>query len=44
MELDRLSQLSIKGYEAVVAAVHAARPKTYVHDICLRCGKTVKRT
>ena len=25
------------------AFLNSLKPKTYVHDICIRCGKTVKR-
>ena len=28
---------------AFVAALEASRPKTYVRDICVRCGKTEER-
>jgi hypothetical protein len=29
--------------ECIAAFFHGIRSKTYVHDICIRCGKTVKR-
>lgn len=27
----------------VVAAIEASKRKTYVHDVCERCGKTIER-
>lgn len=28
---------------AVFSAIEASKPKTYVRDVCERCGKTVER-
>jgi hypothetical protein len=29
---------------AVIAAMEVSKPKTYVRDVCERCGKTAERT
>lgn len=31
----------ITGYD-LPAVLEASKPKTYIHDICIRCGKIVK--
>lgn len=37
--------LKIESYEGprLVDVIEASRAKTYVHDICTRCGKVVQR-
>lgn len=43
MDTRSLSGMDIKGYDATMAALDGARSKTYIHDICIRCGTIVKR-
>lgn len=41
------SNANLSGFEgpavALMALAEAARPKTYVRDVCERCGKTIER-
>lgn len=38
-----LERIRVEGLQAIKDIIEAMRPRTYVRDVCERCGETVER-